>query len=86
MQPTLIREILDSEGKVVKPFEPKLKWDITKDPVIHVYDENNHPDRRDKNCRSLGGGDGQGRHARWWWKERRSAPWKTNWVWKAKGS
>jgi penicillin-binding protein 2 len=41
MQPTLIREILDPEGNVVKPFEPHLKWDITKDPVIKVYDENN---------------------------------------------
>jgi penicillin-binding protein 2 len=41
MQPTLIREVLDPEGNVVKPFEPKLKWDITKDPVIQVYDENN---------------------------------------------
>ncbi len=40
MQPTLIREILDSEGNVVRPFEPKLKWDITVDPVIQIYDEN----------------------------------------------
>jgi penicillin-binding protein 2 len=41
MRPTLVREILDSEGNVVKPFEPDLKWDITKDPKIHIYDENN---------------------------------------------
>lgn len=41
MQPTLIRDILDPEGNVVKPFEPTLKWDVTKDPVIQVYDENN---------------------------------------------
>jgi penicillin-binding protein 2 len=41
MQPTLIRDILDPEGNVVKPFEPKLKWDVTKDPLIKVYDENN---------------------------------------------
>jgi penicillin-binding protein 2 len=40
MRPTLIREILDSEGNVVKPFEPDLKWDITVDPLIHIYDEN----------------------------------------------
>lgn len=40
MRPTLIREILDSEGNIVKPFEPDLKWDITVDPLIHVYDEN----------------------------------------------
>ncbi|WP_298009037.1 penicillin-binding transpeptidase domain-containing protein, partial [Anaerolinea sp.] len=41
MQPTLIRDVLDAEGNVVKPFEPRLKWDITRDPVIRVYDENN---------------------------------------------
>lgn len=40
MQPTIIREVLDSEGNVIKPFTPKLKRDITKEPVIQVYDEN----------------------------------------------
>lgn len=40
MRPTIVREILDSEGNVVKPFEPDLIWDITSDPVISVYDEN----------------------------------------------
>jgi penicillin-binding protein 2 len=40
MQPTIIREIQDPEGNVIQPFEPKLKWDITKDPVIRVFDEN----------------------------------------------
>jgi penicillin-binding protein 2 len=39
MQPTLVHEILDSEGNVVKPFEPKLRWDITKDPKIQIYDQ-----------------------------------------------
>lgn len=34
MQPTLVREILDSEGNVVTPFTPRMKWDITVDPVI----------------------------------------------------
>ncbi len=37
MQPTLIREILDGEGNVVQPFQPKMKWDITKDPVIQEF-------------------------------------------------
>jgi len=37
MQPTLIREILDSDGNVVQPFEPKVKWDITKDNLIQEY-------------------------------------------------
>ncbi|MCX8024900.1 MAG: penicillin-binding transpeptidase domain-containing protein, partial [Thermanaerothrix sp.] len=40
MKPTIVREVLDSEGNVVKSFEPKMLWDITQDPVIHVYDEN----------------------------------------------
>jgi len=43
MQPTLVHNVLDSEGNVVVPFTPKLKWDITKDPIITVYDENNFP-------------------------------------------
>ncbi len=41
MQPTLIREVYNAEGEVIRPFEPRLKWDVTKDPVISVYDENN---------------------------------------------
>lgn len=40
MQPTLVREIQDGEGNVVQPFSPKIKWDITKDPMIAVFDEN----------------------------------------------
>jgi penicillin-binding protein 2 len=43
MQPTLVRELTDSEGNVVQPFSPKLKWDITVDPKIRVFDENNIP-------------------------------------------
>jgi penicillin-binding protein 2 len=40
MRPTLVREILDAEGNVIRPFEPDLKWDVTVDPVIQIYDEN----------------------------------------------
>lgn len=40
MKPTLVKEVLDSEGNVIKPFTPIQIRDITKDPVIHVYDEN----------------------------------------------
>ncbi|MEN4013313.1 MAG: penicillin-binding protein 2 [Bellilinea sp.] len=40
MKPTLIREITNSEGEVVRPFEPQLILDITKDAVINIYDEN----------------------------------------------
>ncbi len=42
MQPTLIKEILDPDGSVIRPFQSKMKWDITKDPVINIYDENNY--------------------------------------------
>ena len=42
MQPTIIREVLDSEGNVIRPFEPKLQVDITQEPVINIYDENFH--------------------------------------------
>ncbi|MEI8132556.1 MAG: penicillin-binding protein 2 [Leptolinea sp.] len=43
MQPTLIREITDTAGNVIQPFTPKMKWDITVDPKIRVFDENNIP-------------------------------------------
>ncbi len=39
MRPTLIYEITDSEGNIVQSFEPDMKWDITQDPVIDVYNE-----------------------------------------------
>ncbi len=38
MQPTLVHDVLDAEGNVVKPFTPKLKVDITQTPVIEAYD------------------------------------------------
>jgi penicillin-binding protein 2 len=41
MQPTLVYEVLNAEGNIVEPFEPELKWDITEDKLIHVFDENN---------------------------------------------
>ncbi len=41
MQPTIIKDIIDSAGNVVKPFEPILVWDVTKDPLINILDENN---------------------------------------------
>lgn len=43
MQPTLIKEVLDSEGHVIQPFVPKEKWDITKDPLITIFDQDNQP-------------------------------------------
>lgn len=43
MRPTLVRDVLDAEGNVVKPFTPDLKVDITQTPVIAVFDENDIP-------------------------------------------
>ena len=37
MQPTVLREVVDAEGKVIQPFRPKVRWDITKDPLIKVF-------------------------------------------------
>jgi penicillin-binding protein 2 len=39
MQPTLLREVLDSEGNVVQPFQPHMRWDITRDAVIQEFGE-----------------------------------------------
>jgi len=43
MQPTVIREVTDTAGNVVTPFTPKMRWDITVDPKVRVFDENNIP-------------------------------------------
>ena len=38
MYPTFVREVVDGEGNIIQPFEPHLRWDITQDPVITVYE------------------------------------------------
>jgi len=38
MQPTVVYEERDDEGRVLKPFEPRLKWDITDTPLITNFD------------------------------------------------
>jgi len=40
MAPTVLYEILDSEGNIIQPFSPHLRWDLTVDPVIQVYEDN----------------------------------------------
>ena len=40
MAPTLLYEVLDSEGNVIQPFMPHLRWDLTVDPAIQVYEDN----------------------------------------------
>lgn len=40
MKPTLIAEVTDHLGNTIQAFEPEQVWDITKDPLINIYDEN----------------------------------------------
>ncbi len=40
MAPTLLKEVLDSEGNVIQPFTPHMRWDLTVDPVIQVFQDN----------------------------------------------
>jgi len=40
MEPSLIKEVITTDGAVTNSFEPTIRWDITKDPVINVYDDN----------------------------------------------
>ncbi len=37
MRPTLLREIVDDEGKVIQPFKPDMVWDLTQTPIIPTY-------------------------------------------------
>ena len=48
MQPTLVHRLLDSDGVIVQPFSPEIKWDITQDPLITVFDENGIPTEEKK--------------------------------------
>lgn len=43
MRPTILREIQDSEGAVIRSFLPDPLWDITSDPVIDVLADPNSP-------------------------------------------
>ncbi len=38
MQPTVVYQELDDEGRLLKPFEPRMKWDITDTPLITNFD------------------------------------------------
>jgi len=40
MEPTLIREIIDGDGNVIQPFQPRMRWDLTVDAVIDVFEDN----------------------------------------------
>lgn len=38
MQPTLLREIVDGDGNTIQSFQPELRWDVTKTPLIDLYE------------------------------------------------
>ena len=38
MTPTLLHDVLDGQGNVIQPFQPKMRWDLTKDNVITAYE------------------------------------------------
>jgi penicillin-binding protein 2 len=38
IQPTIIHDILDPAGNIIEPFTPRVRWDVTEDPVIQAYD------------------------------------------------
>ena len=40
MAPTILYQIQDSQGNVIQPFIPNMRWDLTVDPVIQVYEDN----------------------------------------------
>jgi penicillin-binding protein 2 len=43
MRPTILREIMDSDGNIIKSFVPDTIWDITSDPLIDIFDDPNSP-------------------------------------------
>ncbi len=43
MRPTILREILDSDGNIIKSFLPDPVWDITTDPMIDIFNDPSSP-------------------------------------------
>ena len=43
MRPTILQQILDSDGIVIKEFLPDQVWDITSDPLIDVFEDPSSP-------------------------------------------
>jgi penicillin-binding protein 2 len=37
MQPTIVHDVVDGEGNIIQPFTPRLRWDITTDPLIRDF-------------------------------------------------
>lgn len=49
MEPTVLKEVLDGEGNVITPTLPVMRWDLTKDAEIDVYEDNTI-----RGCRATG--------------------------------
>lgn len=43
MRPTILREVLDAEGNIIKSFLPDQVWDITSDPMINEFEDPTSP-------------------------------------------
>ncbi len=37
MQPTIIHDIVDAAGNIIQPFQPRVRWDLTTDPLIKDF-------------------------------------------------
>jgi penicillin-binding protein 2 len=38
MEPTILKDVMDGEGNMLQTFQARMRWDITQDPVIKVYE------------------------------------------------
>jgi penicillin-binding protein 2 len=38
MEPTVLKDVMDGEGNMLQTFQGRMRWDITQDPVIKVYE------------------------------------------------
>jgi len=49
IEPTVLLDVLDGEGNVIKPFTPSMRWDLTSEAVVDVYE-----DTSIRGCRTTG--------------------------------
>jgi penicillin-binding protein 2 len=48
MQPTIVHDIVDAAGNIIQPFTPRLRWDVTTDPIIKDFECTDTEDCTDK--------------------------------------
>jgi penicillin-binding protein 2 len=49
MEPTIIHDVIDGEGNILQAFTPSMRWDLTQDAIIDIYEENTI-----RGCRTTG--------------------------------